>query len=303
MLPVTFPDLQSLDLLVEVVRLGSLSRAARARGVSQPSVSKRMRVLERQLGVRLLDRGPSGSTPTTEGMLVAEWAEALIHSAEDFATSLAALSEAGRGPLRIAASYTVAEYLLPRWIARYRSEHPDDAVALEVLNSASVVERLMSEGCDLGFVETPIVADGLEAQAVATDELVVVVAPSHPWARRRRVSFEAFADTPLVMREAGSGTRVALEERLRELGVDTPKTAVEMGSTAAVRSVVEQGDAPAVLSTLAVALYEQSGALVRVDVDDLVIERTLHAVWPAAASLVAAAERLLVQLPTLDDAG
>jgi DNA-binding transcriptional LysR family regulator len=174
-LPLDFPDLAALDLFRSVVDLGSVSRAAEAHGVAQPSASSRIRTLERQLGLRLLERSPTGSRPTPDGQLVADWTVDLLRRADDLAASVASLKAEQSGLLRIAASYTIAEYLLPPWLETFLADRPTDSVTLEVTNSRAVLDRLASGAVDLGFVESQNVPATLDQQAVAHDELVPVV--------------------------------------------------------------------------------------------------------------------------------
>ena len=237
----SFPELASLDLFVSVVELGSVSRAAAAHGVAQPSASGRLRHLERQLGMQLLDRSPSGSVPTDAGVVVAGWAEAILRSAHELRVGLSAFQAEQAGRLRVAASFTIAEYLLPQWLERFSREHPGDSVALAVHNSTAVIERLRSGEAELGFIETPSATRDLDHRIVARDELIAVVSPNHPWAAQRSVPVEALAATPLVTREAGSGTREALEAALAAQGLGPPTALLELGSTAAVRSAVIYG--------------------------------------------------------------
>jgi len=109
-----FPELASLDLFVSIVELGSVSRAAKAHGIAQPSASSRLRHLERQLGMQLVTRSPSGSVPTDAGVVVAGWAEAILRSAHELKAGLEAFQAEQVGRLRVTASFTVAEYLLPQ---------------------------------------------------------------------------------------------------------------------------------------------------------------------------------------------
>jgi len=292
-LPATFPDLQSLDLFVSVIETGSVSRAAVAHGITQPSASSRIKHLERQLGMQLLERSPGGSRPTDAGVVVAGWAEGILRAAHELSAGLSAFQAEQTGRLRIAASFTVAEYLLPHWLDRFSRDHPSDSVALEVANSAAVVERLRRGTADLGFIETPSGLDGLDELVVARDELVTVVAPSHPWATRGSVPVEALAATSLVMREAGSGTRDALEAALRALGLGTPTAVLELGSTSAVRAAVLHGNAPTVISRLAVAAEVDDGQLIEITVPELSIGRELRAVWPSGTDLPPLARALL----------
>lgn len=182
------PDLGALELLLAVARVGSLGRAARELGITQPAASSRVRSMERQLGVALVDRSPRGSRLTDAGALVTDWARRIVEAAEVFDAGAQALRDRRDSRLRVAASMTIAEYLLPGWLVALRAQRPDTAVSLLAGNSAAVAERLLAGEADLGFVEGLTVPAGLDSAVIAHDRLVVVTAPTHPWARRRRPS-------------------------------------------------------------------------------------------------------------------
>lgn len=179
------PDLGALELLLAVARHGSLGRAARDVGITQPAASSRIRSMERQLGVALLDRSPRGSRLTDAGALVTDWARRIVEAAEAFDVGAQALRDRRDSRLRVAASMTIAEYLLPGWLIALRAERPDTAVSLLAGNSAAVAGRLLAGEADLGFVEGLFIPEGLDGTVIAHDRLVVVVAPSHAWAGRR----------------------------------------------------------------------------------------------------------------------
>ncbi len=298
-LPPTVPDLRALDLFLSVVQLGSVSRAAAAHFITQPSASSRLRTLERQLGITLLERTATGSHPTPEGSVVAGWAEGVLQAAEQLSTGVEALKAEATGLLRLAASLTVAEYLLPPWLENFFRNRPDDSVALEVANSTAVLERLESDSIDLGFIESPTPTPTMNEQVVAHDELITVVSPEHPWTRRKNIPLEALATTPLILREVGSGTREALESELLRQGFDPPTSALDLGSTSAVRVAVMNGSSPTVISRLAVRDDIEAGSLVAIEVPGLIIERRLRAVWPKRSELPPLASSLLKQLPNL----
>jgi len=287
-----FADLGSFDLLLSVARLGSVGQAAREHGVSQPAASARLRQLERRLGVALLNRTPRGSTLTGEGALVADWARTAIEAAEALAAGVGALRSAHDSTLRVAASQTVAEYLFPGWLVAVRAAHPALGVTLDAVNSADVARRVLAGEVDLGFVEGPDLPAGLHAETVRTDRLALVVAPGHPWARRRGVAVSELAATPLVSREASSGTRRALETALHAAGVTAiAPPLLELSSTTAIKHAVAAGSGPAVLSSLAIAGELSTGALVEASVRAdpggraLVLRRDLRAVWPTGQPL------------------
>ena len=187
-LPVRVSDLTGFDLLLSVARTGSIGRAAAEHGVSQPAASARMRLLEGQLGLALIERSPRGSKLTPAGALVAGWAQAAVDAAASLDAGVVALRRERDSRLRIAASMTVAEYLLAAWLTALRSVDPGAVVALSAVNSADVAHAVLAGAAEIGFVEGPGIPDGLHAEPVGRDTLTLVVAPAHPWARRRAAS-------------------------------------------------------------------------------------------------------------------
>lgn len=275
------PDLDSLELLLQVAATGSLGRAGAAHGISQPAVTARIRGMERLVGFALVERSARGSTLTAAGALLADWARDVLQAATALDAGIASLRADQNGRLRVAASLTVAEHLLPGWLVRLAAGRPETAVSLTAMNSTDVECAVLDGSVELGFVEGPDLGEGLDALVVARDRLVVVVHPAHPWARRRRpVDAAELAGTRLVQREPTSGTRSALEKAL----CDHPAMAaplLELSTASAVRSAVAAGAGPAVLSNLAVDDDVSSGRLTRVPVSGADLTRRLRAVWPA----------------------
>jgi molybdate transport repressor ModE-like protein len=284
------PDLGALELLLAVARLGSLGGAAREVGITQPAASSRIRSMERQLGVALVDRSPRGSRLTDAGALVTDWARRVVEAAETFDAGAQALRHRRDSRLRVAASMTIAEYLLPGWLLALRAQRPDTAVSLLAGNSTVVAERLLSDEADLGFVEGLTVPPGLDSAVIGHDHLIVVTAPGHPWARRRRpVAAEELASTPLILREKGSGTRQVLDVALGGLA----RPLIELSSTTAVKASAVSGAGPAVLSELAVGEELSMRRLVRIPVDGVSLARDLRAVWPTGHRPTGPARELL----------
>lgn len=290
--------LRALRLLVAVARTGSLGAAARDLGVTQPTASEQLRRLEARTGLTLVDRSPRGSRPTEEGALLVRWAQEVLEPVDRLTAGVEALRRERSGRLRVAASQTVAEHLVPRWLVAARDALTGVAVALQVANSRDVVQAVRAGDADLGFVESPGPPAGLRSRTVRTDHLVVVVPPGHPWVGRTVTAAE-LAATPLVRREAGSGARDTLDHALRHHGPLAPAV-VEVSSSTAVTEAVLAGAGPAAVSDLAVAEHLASGRLVAVPVEGQPLRRRLRAVWaqhrppqgPAAALLAAAGGRV-----------
>lgn len=279
------PDIGALDLLLSVARLGSLGRAAQEQGISQPAAGSRIRHLEGLLGLSLIERSPVGSRLTEEGAIVADWARDVVAAAEALDTGVSALRSVHAARLRIAASLTVSEYLLPAWLTDLRARRPEATVELRVVNSAEVGRLIHAGEAELGFVEGPEVAAGLERQVLGHDRLIVVVAPSHTWARRQAsISLAELAATPLVQREPGSGTRDTVE-LIFGGQPNVARPVVELSSTTAIKAAVEAGVGPAVLSSLAVADELRRDMLVAVELDQVDMIRELRAVWASGRRL------------------
>ncbi|MCC5475128.1 LysR family transcriptional regulator [Streptomyces sp. NPDC059680] len=284
------PDLAALELLLAVARLGSLGAAAREVGITQPAASSRIRSMERQLGVALVDRSPRGSRLTDAGALVTDWARRVVEAAAAFDAGARALRDRRDSRLRVAASMTIAEYLLPGWLLALHAERPDTAVSLLAGNSAKVAELLLAGEADLGFVEGLSVPTGLDSAVIARDRLIVVTAPGHPWARRRRpVTAEELAGTALILRERGSGTRQVLDAALGGLA----RPLIELSSTTAVKASAVSGAGPSVLSELAVGEELAMRRLVSIPVEGVSLRRDLRAVWPTGHRPTGPARELL----------
>lgn len=313
-LPRRAPDLAALDLLVAIADEGGVAAAARILGVSQPSASERLRTLERRTGLRLVHRGRSGSRLTGEGAALVDLARPVLRLTHELVSAAATLRGESDSRLVVSASLTVAEHLVPRWLVALSEHGSGVSVSVRMGNSRDVADQVRDGSAHIGFVEGVYAPTGLRSRTVCTDELVLVVAPEHPWARRRQpVGPAVLAATGLVMRESGSGTREVLEQWMTATG-HQPVPAVELASTTAMVKAVLAGVGPGVVSGLAVRSELADGRLVRVPLAGphqasggegrgrptrrrVHLDRRIRAVWlgPGAPS-VAAAQLLTVAL-------
>lgn len=297
------PDLGEFEVLLAVAETGSLGAAARKVGLTQQAVSARLASTEARIGVQLAVRTPRGSQLTPAGVVVAEWAHQLLDVAHHVDAGLASLRSDARSRIKISASQTVAEQLLPRWLmslraAAARRGSPVPELTLTATNSTHAAEEVAGGTADVGFIESPAAPRGLRSKVVASDELAVVVAPDHEWARRPRpISAAKLAQTPLVSRETGSGTRDSLNEALRLAGCDPERQAppvMELSSAAAVRAAVLASQAPAVMSRLSIADGLAFGRLREVSTPELDLRRHLRAIWVGGRTPPAGAVRDLL---------
>ena len=281
------PDLPALEALLAVARAGSLNAASRELGITQQAVSARVSSAEARAGVVLVARTPRGSTLTPEGIVVAEWAARLLAVAGELDAGLAAFRRDHHVRLRVSASLTIAEQLLPGWLVSlqaraHRLGQAPAEIVLTAANSETVAEQVKRGAADLGFVEGPTSPMGLRSRVIGSDRLIVVVRPDHAWARRREPLGPAeLAGTRLVSREEGSGTRDVLTSALAAAlhARAAMPVAIALSSTAAVRAAVLAGAGPAVLSELTVAEDLAAHRLVTVPVNGIDLHRSLRAIW------------------------
>jgi molybdate transport repressor ModE-like protein len=282
-------DLETLRLLVAVSEAGSLNAAAKTRGISQPAASARVREFEARWQVAILHRSARGSRLTSDGEAVVAWARELVHSADTMAAAVHALASQRHEGVVVAASLTIAEQLLPRWVGELHVSHPDIQPVLRVVNSQAVAEEVHAGSVDIGFIESSMLPVGLARATVGHDRLEVVVARDHPWARRSTpLTQHELGAARWVLRESGSGTRTTFEAALRR----QPEIALEGSSTAALVGAAVAGVGPAVVSALAVRAELETGRL-RAVPTELDLRRPLSAVWRKGERLGEGASLLL----------
>ncbi|WP_044563347.1 LysR family transcriptional regulator [Azospirillum sp. B4] len=242
--------LDQLRIFVAVAERQHVTQAARALNLAQSAASAAIAALEDRYQTPLFHRVGRGITLTEAGRLFLVEAKAVLAQADRAERALADLSGLQRGHLRVQASQTIAGYWLPRHLVSFHDSHPGVTLDLTIGNTAQVAAAVLEGTADLGFVEGAVDGADLAAHQVALDQLVVVVAPGHPWAFRTAVSAADMLDTPWVMRETGSGTRSAFLNALADLGVDPSglRVALELPSNEAVRAAVEAGGGAAALS-------------------------------------------------------
>jgi len=271
-------DLLSLQLLVAIGQRSSIGRAARDVGLSQPSASIRLGELERRIGVPLVERSPSGSRLTTVGSTVADWARQVVDAADAFARSVRALREDQDQRLSVAVSKTIADHLMPWWLVAMHAAAPEVTVSVEIADPDGVGELVREGTAVLGFAEGRQTLRGLRSRKIGDDELLVVVAPDHRLRRRGPLSLRQLAEIPLVVRESGCGSRATLERALADAGL-RPTIGAELASTAAIKTLVAEGDGVTVLSGLAVTPDVRAGRLVALPLAEGPLRLPFRAVW------------------------
>ena len=292
------PELAELRAFCAAVDLGSLGKAARLLQVSQPALSKRVRGLEALAGARLLERSTRGVTPTQAGLRLYDAASRLLVEAEAVEGLMEGL-EADRAPVRLAASPTMAEFVLPPLLVDLESKHERHlSVELSIANSNAARTLVLEGRADLGVVAAeganPAVA-GLRESTFFADEIVVAVPEAHPWASVDEVEPAELVSTAMIMRDPGASSRRVVGNALSALGLSLAPPLAEIGSTPAATSTALSRGAPVLLSSLALASSNSQGLVVR-RAAGLRFERRFVVIHTGEESLPQAARELVHHL-------
>jgi DNA-binding transcriptional LysR family regulator len=276
-----------LATFTRAAELSSFTAAARALGLTQAAVSQRIGALEHDLGVALFQRRGGRVLLTDAGRRLYDYARRIRELHREARTQVTGRAAPLTGELSLAASSVPGEHLLPALLSAFRQRYPHVQVQASVADSRAVLRQVEQGQAHLGLVGGKGDSPHLEYRCFACDELALVVPPGHAVGRRRRVSLEQLAGQPLILREAGSGSRWCLEQALAHAG-KTPRdmrVVLELGSNEAIKEAVLQGLGLAVLSTRAVEREVRAGELRALAVTGLPLSREMYVVWDRRRAL------------------
>ena len=258
-----------LKVFITAARTLSFTRTAERLFISQPAVSKHIGELESQYKVQLFVRRGSRLELTGAGETLLACAERLADDYRRMQYEMSLCADAPVGELRLGASTTIAQYLLPPILARFTTRFPGVRVAMMSGNSDQVEQALGGHGIDLGMVESLRRRQGLHYTVFAPDELVLVARTGGPYSRTE------LREIPLVLREGGSGTLEVIKAALGRAGIRIPqlKVVMRLGSTEGIKAFVRNSDAMAIVSVISVVDELRSGVLRIIDLEDLPLRR------------------------------
>jgi molybdate transport repressor ModE-like protein len=255
-----------LRLLVELRRRGSISAAADACGMGQPSATKHLQTLEAAVGEKLVERHGRASRLTGAGEIVAVHGMRVLDTLEGMQDDLRALRGAERGTLTLAASTTPGSYVLPSILQCFADAHPNVDVDVVIGSSAWVADLVARREVSLGLAGEMDLPDGIVAESFLDDELVGIAAPERLRMRRGRVSLDDLTGETLLVRERGSSTRAVADRQLARAGY-RPAKRWELDSNEAIKRSVEAGLGIGFVSRLVVADELERGDLVEFRVE------------------------------------
>jgi LysR family transcriptional regulator, low CO2-responsive transcriptional regulator len=253
-------DSTRLRLLVELERQGSVSAAARAVGIGQPSASEHLRLLEAAAGQRLVERNGRGSQLTEAGRVLASHASQALATLAAGEEELHALAGLESGTIHIGASTTPGVYLLPDMLGCFQRDHPNVSIEVEIASTGEIIERLLAGRIHLALVGDTAADERIEFEPLLSDEIVGIAKPGLLRKAKGKVKPDALSSETLLIREARSSTQQVADRALRAAGVE-PKRVWELDSSEAIKRAAREGLGIAFVSLYAVAEEVERGEL------------------------------------------
>jgi len=265
--------LTQLETFHRLARLRSFSRAANELGITQPAVTRQVRILEELFGMRLVEVVKRQARVTEAGQFLADRAEELLGNAAALRREMQDFAGGLQGTLEIGATVTIGTYSLPALLARFHANYPDIVLKVEVGNTATMLQRLRSGRLGLALVEGTVAGSDFEVTQYHQDELALLVpARGHRYSTRNSVKPNELSGETLILREEGSGTRTFIERAFRYAGVQ-PKSIIGLQSAEAAAVAVEARLGIAILSSLAAGQAVRGGRLREVAVESINLSR------------------------------
>lgn len=296
-------QLPHLETFVLAAELSNFTAAARALGLTQAAVSQRIQAIELMLKVPVFHRQGGHVLLTESGHRLYTYAQRILALHREAIQEITGHRTPLTGELSLAASSIPGEHLLPDLLATFQETQPHIQVKATVTDSQNVLHQVEQGHVHLGLVGGRKDNPHLEFRPIASDQLLLIVAPNHPWADRKRVTLAQLAKQPLILREAGSGSRWCLEQALAKVGKSLTDLHVgmELGSNEAIKEAVSRGLGAAFLSSRAVQKEVDAGRFLALTIHGLPLARDMFATWDRRRVLPIPARLFLDLLPAVAD--
>jgi DNA-binding transcriptional LysR family regulator len=269
-------NLHHLAVFEAVARRGNVTAAAASLMVSQPAVSKQIKQLEQAMGVRLIQRSRRGVSLTEAGSLLADYARKITKLSKDAEAAISDLQSLRKGSLHVAASPTIAAYLLPRVLVRYRLKYPGIRLKVEIEQAAALYRQMDGDhSIDVGLTEMEPVDDRLAFTVFTLDTFLAIVPTGHALTRRRTVDAARFVEAGLLLRDSDSATGSFVEQCLRQAGIKV-RASLRLNTTEAIKEAVAAGLGVGIVSGLAVRSDIANKRIATVSLKGLTIRRPLY---------------------------
>ena len=274
-------DLKRLEVFCEILEKKSFSKAAESLYLTQPTLSQHIKLLEDSLGLKLFDRIGKEVIPTKAGTLLYEYAKKIMDIKKQAEEAIEYFSGALKGSLLIGGSTIPGEYILPPLLGKFKERYPEIRVGVKIKDTRGIVEDILEGKVELGVVGAKIERERIDYIRFVKDELILVVYKNHPWSKKRRITLDELKNEPFIIREEGSGTRIATEKMLKEhgLNINNLRIVAEIGSTGGIKQGIKNRIGISILSKIAVKEELEQGIFIKIDIDDIKIYRDFYVIY------------------------
>ncbi len=283
--------LHQLQVFEAIAKHSSFTKAAEELYLTQPTVSQQMKQLTKAIGMPLFEQLGKRLYLTEAGEEVLKSSRDISTRFSDLEMTLANLRGMKQGKLRLSA-ITTAKYFVPRLLGPFRQLYPGITIAFQVTNRQQVLDRLDQNLDDLYFIGQPSKSQDICVRPVMENPLVVVAPQNHPLAKEKSISLQRMAEEPFIMRESGSGTRMAVEGFFAENRVEM-NVVMEIGSNEAIKQAIVGGLGISVLSRHSLALEGLHGPLTILNVEGFPLQRHWYVIYPESKQLSVVAKTFL----------
>lgn len=266
------------EVFIAVAENLNFSKAAEELFISQPAVTKHIKELESKLDTALFERKGNKVYLTKSGKLVYRSLKQIKQQYRDLEYELGRLNEAFNGSLRIGASSTISQYLIPSVIASFHRRYPKIKLDLFNGNSFEMEQKLLDNEIDLALVENEKSNSNIKYMDFLDDEIVVVTGTQSVYAKRKNIKLSDIQEIPLVLREKGSGTLQVIHKALAKQNIDLEKLniLIHLGSTESIKNFLCDFDGIALISEKSIEKEIQLKSLCKLNVSELNIHRKLR---------------------------
>lgn len=271
-------NIHEMQVFLIAAETENFSEAGRRLNISQPAISMQIRSLEETLGIDLFHRSGRHISLTEAGHTLVPLARDLVSRSTQIEETMASLQGEVVGLLKLGCSTTSGKYILPKLIARLRERHPQVQVVCHANTRGAALQMLMEGEVHVVISSLREPSKDIEYYPFMTDRVVLVVPPDHLWAEKRVIEPEELVNADFILREEGSGTREALQDKLagHNLSLDHLNTVMVLGNSEAISLAVQEGIGVAFISCMVVAEGLRTGTLVPITVKGMDITQTLY---------------------------
>ncbi len=271
-------NFHQLEIFYRVAQRQSITAAASDLRLTQPAVSLQIRALEKSLGLPLFERGGPKLRLTQAGEALYRCAISILHAKDEAERAIGELSAATKGKLILGANTTGGMYVLPRIVRAFKELYPQTEVIFQIESTEWLYEKILQNVVDMGLVGGPTEDRRFGVEPICLDHIVLIVSPSHPFARLSKVPLKELETQPCILPTQGSRTRQLVERKLKEVGVAL-RVVMQLPGTEAVKKAVEANLGIGFVSRYAVERECSSGDLKVVPVERFELTRHMELIY------------------------